>query len=496
MLLLSLLFNLFPAYIPLFLIIFCLLTICIDAALILDNRSPEDTLAWIFFFLLFPIIGWVFFLLIGRHQRNFFSRREMLAKQKIGHELTAELESLQAKEKERIQQIQQKFPDNKSRLLQLAQTGLYSFVTTNNSLKILQNATSKYPCLLDDIDTAEHTVHLQYFEWSEDEFTNRLKILLIKKSQQGVKVRILIDALGHNLSKSYRNELQENGVEIYIYYKYQSLFSFHTINYRNHRKIAVIDGKIGYVGGINMGQSYLDGGEAFERWRDTHVRIEGEAVAVLQGIFITSWYNTTEEKLTESKYFPTTTYQSETATCPIQITTSGPDSDWQLIKQLYFAMVLDAQKCVYIQSPFFIPDQSFMEALSTAALSGVTVKLMIAADGPDHNIPYWSANTYFAELAKAGVEIYLYTAGYLHAKTINIDHTVCCIGSVNIDIRSFSIDYEVTAVIYDERIAQQLADDFLADIDDCDPFDLEAYQSRSRLVHLRDSTARLFSPLL
>ena len=341
-----------------------------------------------------------------------------------------------------------------------------------------------------------HTIHLQYFEWSEDQFTNRLKALLIKKAQQGVKIRILIDALGHSLSKSYRKDLQTNGVEIYTYYKYQSLFSFHTVNYRNHRKIAVIDGAIGYVGGINMGQSYLDGGEEFARWRDTHARIEGEAVAVLQGIFITGWYNTTAEKLTDSNCFPTTTAPTESATCPIQITTSGPDSDWQLIKQLYFAMVLDAQECVYIQSPFFIPDQSFMEALSTAALSGITVKLMIAACGPDHRIPYWSANTYFAELAEAGVEVYLYKAGYLHAKTINIDHTVCCIGSANIDIRSFSIDYEVTAVIYDESIAQQLADDFLADLDDCERFDLEAYQSRSRLTHLRDSTARLFSPLL
>ena len=497
MVLLLLLNLFFPTYISAFILIFAIFTILIDAALIMDNRTPHDTWAWLLLFLLVPIIGWGLFLLVGRHQRNFFSRKNKLLAQRLGERLTQSLKSLQEKEEARIREVKEKYSGGKRHLLRLAKNGDYSLMTLNNEFELLQNADKKYGRLLEDIEAAEKSIHLQYFEWHEDTFTQKLKALLIQKAQQGVDIRILIDAFGNGLSKKYRQEMRDNGIDLHIYLRYHMPYSVHTINYRNHRKIIVIDGEIGYMGGINMGQLYLDGGDDFTHWRDTHIRLRGESVAALQGVFVTSWYNTTEEELSDESCFPPVHNADQRwPQLPVQITTSGPDSDWQVIKQIYFAMILDADEHVYIQSPFFIPDQAITESLTTAALSGIDVKLMIAAEGPDHRTPYWAANTYFADLAKAGIEIYLYKGGYLHAKTVNIDNKICSIGSANFDIRSFDIDYEITALIYDEKIAEQLAADFHQDMQSCEKFDLEQYNNRSRVIHLRDSAARLAAPLL
>jgi cardiolipin synthase len=244
-----------------------------------------------------------------------------------------------------------------------------------------------------------------------------------------------------------------------------------------------------------MSQEHLDGGKHFKLWRDTHLRIEGEAVSALQAIFLTSWYNTTGERLATARYSAPVTVDNY---LPIHITISGPDSQWRAIRQLYFMMILSAEHHLYIQSPFFIPDESIMEALKAAAMSGVDVRIMCAPYGttPSAAVPYWAANTYFEEMAQAGVRIFLYQKGYFHPKTINVDSVICSVGTANMDIRSFSINYEVNAVLYDAQFSQRLAQDFLADQQDCVEFSLHEYERRHLLVRLRDSVARLFSPML
>ena len=370
----------------------------------------------------------------------------------------------------------------------------YSILTGYNEIKILQNASEKYPCLLEDIKQAQHSVHLLYYIWTDDAFTQQVKEALIERAKAGVTVRCLYDATGGAFGKTYLQDLKAAGVMIQPYLAIDSLYKIHSINYRSHRKIAVIDGKIGYVGGLNLDKDQLDGG-VFGFWRDTHLRIRGEAAHALQASFGVSWYNTTKEKITDLAYYPF--IQNEIKTfLPIQITFSGPDSQWAAIRQLYFFMILAAEEKVYIQSPFFIPDASITEALKAAALSGVEVRMMFTPAGAKYQIPYWAANTYFAEIAQAGARVFLYQRGYFHPKTINIDSAICAVGTANMDIRSFSINYEASAVIYDEAKAEKLELDFLEDLKYCTEFNLAEYEQRNVLLRLRDSLCRLASPLL
>jgi cardiolipin synthase A/B len=463
--------------------------------LISENRSPQSTFAWIFLLLLFPLGGIFVYHFFGRGWRT-FSKEGELARQAIMGDTPEAVERYLKRERALVAKIEQLQPATyKSKLLHLVTNNASSVLTAHNCVELLQNASQKYPRLVADIEAASHSIHMAYYIWEEDNFTRKLKDLLIRKAKAGVEVRILCDAYGLAVSRRYLQEMRAAGVGMYVYYNYRSPLKLHTIGYRNHRKIAVIDGRIGYMGGLNISQEHLDGGKHFALWRDTHLRIEGEAVAALQAIFLTSWYNTTGERL------PTTRYTASLCTVPernlpIHITISGPDSQWRAIRQLYFMMILSAEHHLYIQSPFFIPDESIMEALKAAAMSGVDVRIMCAPRGTTYSVPYWAANTYFEEMAQAGVRIFLYQKGYFHPKTINVDSVICSVGTANLDIRSFSINYEVNAVIYDEQISQRLAADFLRDQADCVEFSLYEYERRPMIVRLRDSVARLFSPML
>lgn len=270
----------------------------------------------------------------------------------------------------------------------------------------------------------------------------------------------------------------------------------HTISYRNHRKIAVIDGSIGYTGGMNMGRENLDPGPHFRIWRDTRLRLEGSAALALQGVFGVDWSNATHESLLGREYFPTVPQDLDEARLAVQLCLSGPDSCWRAIHQQYFAMMLGARRRVRVQTPFFILDETVMEALKAVALAGVDVAVMISARGPGQYLPYWAANTFMAEAAEAGVEVLLYEDGYLHAKTVVVDGEVASVGSGNWDIRSFSINYELNALVYDPGVCAELETAFEADRAHCRRFDVDAYRRTPRFRRFRDSVARLVSPLM
>lgn len=462
--------------------------------LILDNRSPQSTFAWLFLFIVAPVIGVLIYIFFGRDWKAFSQEKE-LSKHGLDSDLYRALYPITSREQEYIRRITSERPASyKRKLLQLVANSSTAVLTGFNDVEVLQNASEKYPRLLADIEQAQHSVHLEYYIWTDDEFTQRVKDALIKRAAAGVKVRCLYDATGGALSKAYIQQLRDAGVQIYPYLAIDSLYKIHSINYRSHRKIAVIDGQIGYVGGLNLDKDQLDGG-IFGFWRDTHLRIVGEAAHALQASFCVSWYNTTEERIVEPEYYPPV-WETVKKFVPVQVTFGGPDSQWEAVRQLYFFMIMSAEEKVYIQSPFFIPDTSIVEALEAAALSGVDVKLMFTPAGAKYQIPYWAANTYFAQVAEAGVQVYLYQKGYFHPKTIMIDSAVCSVGTANMDIRSFSINYEANAVIYDQEIAKQLEGDFMNDMEHCTKFDLEEYENRSILVKLRDSLSRLASPLL
>jgi cardiolipin synthase len=449
-----------------------------------------------------PGLGLLIYVLFGRDHKA-FSRQRVLAEQDLRRNAGPLLKALLERQDAEIGKLEAEGPV-RQRLMRLVRYNSHSALTTRNQVVIQQDASAHYPSLMEDLKGARHAIHLQYYIWADDPFTRELKTVLAERARNGVEVRLLYDPIGSffKLTRRYKRELTESGVR---WAPVSALYRLHTISYRNHRKIAVIDGRVGYTGGMNIGQEHLDGGPDFDCWRDTHVRIEGEGAAVLQAVFLIDWYNATGEDIFSAAHFPLLrpdgqamiATDGENAYEPLQILTSGPDSEWRAIRQLYFAMIVSAQHRVRLQSPFFILDASITEALTSAALAGVDVEVMVSARGEGLNqAPYWAANTYMAEVAAAGVRVYLYEKGYLHAKTIAIDGEVCSIGSANLDIRSFSINYELNAVIYDRQRARELEAAFERDLEGCQAFSAAAYKERSALSRLRDSAARLLSPLL
>lgn len=468
--------------------------------IISENRSPSVTMAWILSFLALPIVGVLIYIFFGRTVQLSSARLHFLA-QNPDSELLQRLKPLIARQSVLINKIvsdeERQIPQH--RLIEMGRRTGLSLLTAGQDVEILQDAAAKYPRLEADIEAAQESIHMEYFIWQADSYMQKFGDLLIRKAQQGVEVRVLFDALGSHFllwrNRGYLNRLRRGGVKIYAYLNFLGLWRLHTVNYRNHRKIAVIDGKIGYTGGLNMGKEHLEGAKPYDGWRDTHLRLTGDTVSILQGIFTTSWYNTTKEMLTDLRYFPEHEELPENPV-PIQIILSGPDSQWHAIQQQYFMMIVSAQQHVYIQSPFFIPNSSVAEALKDSALSGVDVKLMFAPRDTGGPIANWAANTYFLEMVEARAKVYLYQPAYLHAKTISIDSEVCSIGTANMDIRSFNINYEMNALIYDAHTAKELEAAFQDDLEHCVPFDAKAYRARSRFIRFRDSLARLLSPLL
>jgi cardiolipin synthase len=293
------------------------------------------------------------------------------------------------------------------------------------------------------------------------------------------------------LDRRYVRRLRQRGIRMY---PFSPLYHLHTLGYRNHRKIAVIDGRIAYSGGLNMTRVHITGPKGFTGWRDTHARVVGQAVPILQSVFATMWQNTTGDNLFDDQHFPAG--ETATRTLPIQVVSAGPDSRWEAIRQSYLTMIALARHHLYLQSPFLILDTSVAEAMKTAALAGIDVRVMIAPRGAESSPAYRAGMTYAADMARAGVQVLLYEGAYFHAKTVCVDSMLCSIGSANIDIRSFSINYETNLVIHDAGVTRELEEDFARDLEHCVMFSAEEYDSRSSRVRFIDSAMRLCAPLL
>lgn len=467
--------------------------VVIGVYIIAENRRPSATLAWMLLFALLPGVGVVLYLLFGRQHQN-FGLTGKLMRQELDARLAPLIAGLEPEHRAALARMEAE-DGSAASLSELVRNTTRSTVTTRNRIELLQDAPNAYPRLIEDLRGATHSIHLQYFSWNADAFGEELKDILTEKAAQGVAVRILYDPVGSifMLRRRYIRQMRAGGVR---FEPFSKLWRVHTISYRNHRKIAVIDGRVGHTGGLNIGGEHIHPPRGFRLWRDTNIRMTGSSVALLQAVFAVDWRNATGEDLFHPDHFPPTPAELRDAWLPVQLTLSGPDSEWQAIRQLYFAMIVGARERVYLQSPFFILDTSIAEALKAAALSGVDVRVMISERGARQYVPYWAANTYMREIAASGAQVLLYQPGYLHAKTVIADGRVCSIGSANIDIRSFGINYELNAVIYDEAFSQRLEQDFLRDMQDCREFTVEGYRAGNPLLRFRDSLARLFSPLM
>ena len=454
------------------------------------KRNIDNTLTWIVILVLVPPLGFILYAMFGRSiaKNNMFSVKEKedrVIKNKI-LESYVEIES----------NLDPYLDENKDIIYTLANSNNAHF-TADNDVDIYPESNMFFNSLLEELKKAEEYINIQFYIFKDDRIGKEIIEILKEKAQSGVEVRLLYDAVGgRNLSKKAVKEMKEAGVQVANFFpSFLNIINFN-INFRNHRKIVVIDGKVGFVGGFNVGDEYLGRDPKFGEWRDTHIKLTGSCVIDLSMRFLLDWRYTTKENLDLAKYF-TKKRKKSTGNVGIQIVSSGPDiTELDEIKYGYMKMIQKARDYVYIQSPYLILDKTLMETLKVACLSGVDVRIMIPSK-PDHPFVYWASYSYAGELLDYGAKIYTYGEdAFLHAKTIVYDDSVASIGTANMDIRSFELNFEVNAFIYSEEKAREQRMIFERDIKNSREITKEIYESRSTYIKMKESISRLLSPVL
>jgi cardiolipin synthase len=473
-------------------IIFCFNLILALGLVFLERRNAQSLWAWLFVLFFLPIIGFIIYMLFGRtiYNKQTFNISE---EDKMGMKnlVQDQLHSLKDEELELSNPIVKKHKHLVHMLLYNDQ----SFLTEKNEIKTFTKGRKKFDSLLEDIHNAKDHIHFQYYIFRLDSIGRELHDALLKKQKEGVTVKILYDDMGsRKLTLKNFKTLKKAGGDAKSFFASMFPLINPRMNNRNHRKIVVIDGKIGYVGGFNVGDEYLGLSKKFGFWRDTHLRISGEAVKWLQIRFILDWNSQAENNplYKERRYFPTTEPQGDKC---IQIVSSGPDEKWEQIKYGYIKMIHSAQKSIYIQTPYFIPDQSFLEALKMAILSGIKVHIMIPSI-PDHPFVYWGTYSNAGTLVKMGAIVHIYKKGFNHQKVLMIDEEVLSIGTTNIDVRSFSLNFEINAFIYDMDEAKNYRKIYEADMEDAFLLTEDRYNTRSNWIKIKEGIAHLISPIL
>lgn len=457
-----------------------------------QRRNPQNVWTWLLLLYFIPILGFVLYLIIGQdfHKSRMFKAKEIEGQLKYA--VGRQEESIFRRRMVMTTPVMSRYRDLILYNLEAGQ----SILTDNNEIDIFTDGREKFDALLDDMRTAKKYIHLQYYIIKNDELWGRIAPVLCQKAREGVKVRVLFDSIGCRTMKNRDWErLEDCGVMVAEFFPALLGKLQLRINYRNHRKIVVIDGRVGYVGGFNIGREYLGLDKKFGYWRDTHLRIEGPAVFSLGVRFALDWnYAARENLFLEKELFAPGDYRRRGRE-PVQIISSGPDSKTKTIHDNYLRLIHSAKDHVYIQSPYFIPDDSILDALKIAARSGVDVRIMVPCK-PDHPFVYWATYSYVGEMVAAGAKCYTYDPGFLHAKTLTVDNMVACVGTANMDMRSFGLNFEVNAVIYSERIAARLERAFEIDMAKCTQITRSLYDGRSLLIRFKEQFSRLLSPLL
>jgi cardiolipin synthase len=470
-------------------LLFLITSVAIAVIVISENRSPYKTAAWILALVLLPGVGLVFYLFFGQEYRKnkMFSRRGLRTLGRFRTLTNRQLRLLQKNEFHLPEAAREK-----EKLVRLLMRNSQSLLTTGNRLMILNNGEQTFRVLFGALEQARHHIHLEYYIIDEDESGNQLKEILIRKSREGVEVRLIIDDVGcWDLSRKYLRELRAAGVDVRAFMEVRFPRFTHRVNYRNHRKIAVVDGVVGFTGGINIADRYRKGVEKIGPWRDTHLQMEGDAVRSLQAVFAADWYFVSRENLSGPAYFPPMTMKPGTA---VQISASGPDSDWESIGQAFFTAITGANREIAIVTPYLMPPPPIVNALKTAALGGIDVKILMP-EFSDALIPKWSSFSFVEELLEAGVRIYFYQKGFIHSKLVMVDGLFSSIGTANLDFRSLETNFEVTAFIYDEPFNRQLMAYFRLDLRNSREIMLSEWKRRPRISRLKESLAHLVSPM-
>lgn len=447
-----------------------------------ERKDPTSTWAWLLILTLIPILGFILYLFLG-----LTPRKKQVFQQKQKQDNIRNMVYVDNSKALKIPESD--FDQLEVSIIRLGLRNKTPALVGYNQLKIYTNGTDKFADLFKDIERAENFIHANYYIINDDQLGNEFMELLTNKAAEGVEVRLLYDRMGcRNLSKYLIQKLVDAGGEVIPFAPF-----ILDINYRNHRKNLIIDGQIGYLGGINVGDEYVGRSARFGDWRDTHLRLKGESVNSMQHRFLLDWsFASGEEFLDDKKYFPAKKIKGKS---PVQIITSGPDSREEEIKSLFLKMIYGAENSIYIQTPYFIPDPAMLEALQVAARSGVDIRVMIP-DRADHPFVYGANNSFVGQMLEAGARCYRYTRGFLHSKTICIDGRILSIGTTNMDVRSFKLNFEINAFIYDEDIAQLHDEIFREDLNDSREITVQEYENRGWTMKVRESISRLLSPIL
>lgn len=455
-----------------------------------ERRNPASLWAWLLLLFFIPGIGFIVYLFMGQDLRR---KKRFEIKEVEDH-----LSSLVHLQEQNILNNELNLEEDYIRykdMINLHLNSNKSLLASNNKIDIYTWGKDKFTALKQDLLEAKDFIHLEYYIIKYDYLTEELFDILKKKAREGLEVRVLYDGMGgRTISKKIWKELKSCGVKIGEFYPPFIPFMNIRINYRNHRKICVIDGKIGYVGGINISKEYIGEGK-LGTWRDTHLRIVGNAVSQLQMRFALDWdYIKKENLCTMDKYY-VGEQSIKIGDKKVQIVSSGPDSKWQNIRNGYLKMINEAEQRIYIQSPYIILDDSLLETLKVAALAGIDVRIMMPCQ-PDHPFVYWASYSYVGELIQAGAKVYTYDDGFIHSKVLTVDGLVSSVGTANMDIRSFKVNFEVNAFIYDKDTTVQLEKIFEEDMKNCTEITPEIYNKRSLKVRFKESISRLLAPIL
>jgi cardiolipin synthase len=455
------------------------------------RKNPTSVVAWLLVLMLLPVLGCFLFLIFGqsyRKEKMFHLKHE--AHQRISDRMTSQVQEV----KMRANQPGNRYSWAFHRMSLLLLHDNRAVITDNNQVTPYTDGKAKFADLTEAIRNARDHVHMEYFILKDDGLGRDIMKALSERARAGVEVRLLVDGVGSGgLPRHFYDEFVSAGGKHAIFFPSLIPYLNYRINFRNHRKIAVIDGETAFIGGFNIGDDYLGLDPKRGYWRDAAVRIRGTGALLAQVRFYLDWnFASGDEMEVNERYFHESPPSEGSI---IQVVSGGPDTEWNPVKDSYLKMITTAVESVYIQTPYFIPDEAVLDALHIAAKSGIDVRIMIPSR-PDHPFVYWAGHSYIEELLDSGVRAFTYDNGFLHAKTIVIDGMAASVGSANWDIRSFSLNFETNAVIYDERVAGELKQAYLDDISRCTELTPGWYAGRSLFFRFRSSVSRLFSPVL
>ncbi|WP_330374491.1 cardiolipin synthase [Paraclostridium sordellii] len=457
-----------------------------------ERRSIDSTVAWILILTIVPAVGFVLYIVFGRRMNKYsMFKLKKDEDKRLKNRMGESCDFLQYSEK-----FEPNVANHRDMIYTLANLNSSPY-TTNNKVSIYTDGNEFFNELKEQLRKAKKYINIEFYIFKDDGLGNEILDILIEKLSEGVEVRLLYDTVGSRLlSKNGINRLKEAGGKTGAFFpSFLKIINFN-LNYRNHRKIVVVDGEVGFVGGFNVGDEYLGKDPKFGYWRDTHTKIIGAAVNDLNLRFMLDWRYTTHEDIDFTKYLNDDIHPYN-GNLGMQIVSSGPDlSEIDEIKYGYLKMIQKAKKYIYIQSPYLILDSSLLDALKIASLSGVDVRIMIPSK-PDHPFVYWATYSYAGELLKFGAKIYTYGKdAFLHSKTVVMDDSICSIGTANMDIRSFELNFEVNAFMYCSEVAIKQKHIFEEDIKNCTQITQEIYDNRSQLIRFKESISRLLSPVL